>query len=141
MVESPSESSASLVGNDMQWGSFVKLTPRPQRDKKVPIRDSVPDEDANHTGGSVTVKRRYLLALVVVVLIAIPAVVFAGDRSLATGRANLHPANGSGVHAVINFVDDPSGGGTLTVTGTATGLEPTPAVITDQFFPFRYPLR
>ena len=39
----------------------------------------------------------------------------------ATGRAQMHPSNQSGVRGVINFTDD---GTTLTVTGTATGLTP-----------------
>ena len=70
--------------------------------------------------GGIPVKKRYLIVLAVVALVAIPAVVYAGHLGVSTGTAHLHPANGSGVQGVINFTDD--GAGTLTVTGTATGL-------------------
>ena len=64
-------------------------------------------------------KKWYLLTLAVIALAAIPAVVFAGPPGGSTGFAHLHPANQSGVMAVITFSDD---GNELTVAGTATGL-------------------
>lgn len=66
-------------------------------------------------------KMRYLLVLAVAMLIAIPAVVFAGPPGGTQGKARLHPANQSGVKARITLADD---GAKLTVSGTATGLTP-----------------
>lgn len=44
-----------------------------------------------------------------------------------TGKANLHQINKSGIKARIEFRDD---GTTLTVTGTATGLDPGETYLT-----------
>ena len=44
-----------------------------------------------------------------------------------TGKANLHQINESGIKARMQFQDD---GTTLTVTGTATGLEPGESYVT-----------
>ncbi len=46
---------------------------------------------------------------------------FSHVAGIATGRAQLHPLNQSGIMGVINFVDD---GADLTISGTATGLVP-----------------
>ena len=65
-------------------------------------------------------KKRLLVVLVAALVIAVPVVAFAGH--FATGQANLHSENESGITATINFADD---GSTLTVNGTATGLTPS----------------
>ena len=49
------------------------------------------------------------------------------DQEAITGKANLHQISNSGVKARIQFVDD---GTTLTVTGTATGLDPAESYVT-----------
>lgn len=46
---------------------------------------------------------------------------FSHTQGMATGRARLHPENQSGVKGVIEFIDN---GSTLTINGTATGLDP-----------------
>lgn len=66
-------------------------------------------------------KKLILMALVTAVLVALPAVVYAAHTSDATGRAQLHPENQSGIVGTINFTDD---GGTLSVSGTAGGMDP-----------------
>ena len=49
------------------------------------------------------------------------------DQEAITGKANLHQISNSGVKARIQFVDD---GTTLTVTGTAAGLDPAESYVT-----------
>lgn len=66
-------------------------------------------------------KKIYLAILGVLALAVIPAVAFAGPPGHTTGKANLHPSNGSGIKgAVITFSDD--GAGNMTIHGEATGL-------------------
>ena len=62
-----------------------------------------------------------VLALLAAVL-AVPLTANAGNNSDTTAKANLHPANQSGVKAHIDFKDN--GDGTWTVRGTATGMIP-----------------
>ena len=51
----------------------------------------------------------------------------AGVPSDSQGQATLPAINGSGISARIEFVDD---GATLTVTGTASGLDPAESYVT-----------
>ncbi len=55
-----------------------------------------------------------------VAVLAVP--VGANDTSTTTAAANLHPANQSGVHASIEFIDN--GDGTWDAWGSATGMIP-----------------
>lgn len=50
-----------------------------------------------------------------------PTPSFSHASGVATGRAQLHPVNQSGVKGVITFVDD---GTKLEIVGTARGLDP-----------------
>ncbi len=68
-------------------------------------------------------KRRQILAvLVAATLVALPAVGNAAHSGEATGRTQLHPVSQSGVMGNITFEDN--GVDTVTISGTATGLEP-----------------
>jgi hypothetical protein len=68
--------------------------------------------------------RRLSVALAMalaVALLAVPVAVIAGDNG-ATAKANLHPENQSGVKGKIVFEDN--GVDTITMSGTAWGLDP-----------------
>ena len=66
-------------------------------------------------------KKIYLAILGVLVLAAIPALAIAGPPAHTTGKAHLHPSNGSGIkRAVITFSDD--GAGNMTIHGEASRL-------------------
>jgi hypothetical protein len=54
-------------------------------------------------------------------VVAVPVTALAGDNG-GTARANLHPANQSGVNASINFVAVDSAS-SVALNATATGLE------------------
>lgn len=71
--------------------------------------------------------RLILILAIAAVLVVLPIAVFAGHDGVATGRANLHPSNQSGVKGKIDFTVV---AGNLMATGTATGLTP----FEDQFF-------
>ena len=75
--------------------------------------------------GRVTARRRgLLLALamaVAVALLGVPIAALAGHNG-ATAKANLHPENQSGVNGKFTFEDN--GVDTITMSGTAWGLDP-----------------
>lgn len=76
-----------------------------------------------HYGEYLTMKRRQLLTVfVAAALVALPAIGNAAHSGEATGRTQLHPVSESGVMGSITFEDN--GVDTVTISGTASGLEP-----------------
>ena len=65
--------------------------------------------------------RLLTVMLAVGLIVALPAVSYAGHLGTATGQANLHPVGASGVKGNFTFVDN---GSTITMSGTARGLIP-----------------
>lgn len=62
------------------------------------------------------------LTAVLVLALGIVAAPGAAAQEATTGHATLHPVHQSGVLGSIDFVED---AGTVQVTGTATGLQPS----------------
>jgi len=65
--------------------------------------------------------RLLTVMLAVGLIVALPAVSYAGHFGTATGRANLHPVGASGVQGSFTFLDT---GTTITMEGKAWGLIP-----------------
>ena len=65
--------------------------------------------------------RLLTVMLAVGLIVALPAVSYAGHLGTATGQANLHPVGASGVKGNFTFVDN---GSTITMSGSARGLIP-----------------